>query len=223
MVLTAEHLARRYFRLGRGSNVFYAVRDASLSLPPGSLTVLTGRSGSGKSTLLHMLAGLLEPTEGRVALDGEDLYALDDAARSRLRSRHIGVIPQGQTGLKSLTVLENVRLPGLLYGEACAEEQALALLDRVGAAHLAKARPDELSGGELRRMAVARALAMGPGLLLADEPNGGLDDENTRRVLSLLREQADGGAAVLLVTHEPEAASYADHRFHMDGGSLITE
>ena len=221
MELRAEGLGRRYFRQGRGTNVFYAVRDASLALLPGSLTELTGRSGSGKSTLLYMLAGLLEPTEGRVLLDGADLYAPDDAARSKQRNAAIGVIPQGQTGLKSLTVLENVELPSLLYETGpCPDGWAEELLGRVGITHLKDAYPDELSGGELRRMAVARALVMKPGVVLADEPTGDLDDGNTQTVLSLLRQCADGGAAVLLVTHEKAAAAYADAHLRMDAGTL---
>lgn len=221
MELIAETVSRRYFRQGKGTNFFYAVKDAALTLHPGSLTEITGRSGSGKSTLLHMLAGLLEPTEGRVLLDKTDLYALDDGARSRARNAAIGVIPQGQTGLRSLTVLENVKLPALLYGNApCPDEWAEELLERANIAALRSAWPDELSGGEKRRMSVARALVMRPKVILADEPTGDLDDENTRAVLALLRESADAGAAVLLVTHEKEAAAYADRHFRMDAGAL---
>lgn len=220
MILKAEGICRRYFRQGKGTNIFWAVQKTELTLLPGTLTEVLGRSGSGKTTLLSMLAGLLEPTEGRVLLDGTDLYALSDGERSRLRNRALGVIPQGQTGLHSLTVLENVRLPSLLYGSPCPAERAEALLDRVGILPLRDAYPNELSGGEMRRLAIARALIMEPGILLADEPTGDLDDENTRAVLSLLRACADGGMAVLLVTHEREAESYADSVYHMDAGVL---
>jgi len=221
MVLKAENLSRRYFRQGRGTNFFFAVKDASLTLEAGSLTEIIGRSGSGKSTLLNMLAGLLEPTEGKVFLDDTELYALDDGARSRLRNAAIGVVPQGQTALRSLTVLENVLLPCRLYGhKPGSEAEAHSLLERVGIGALRDAYPNELSGGELRRLAIARALLMRPGVLLCDEPTGDLDDENTAAVLSLLRESADAGTAVLLVTHEKEAAAYADRLFRMDGGVL---
>ena len=224
MELRAESVSRRYFRQGRGRNFFFAVQGASLALESGSLTEITGRSGSGKSTLLNLLAGLLEPTEGKVFLDDIDLYALEDGPRSRLRSARIGVIPQGQTGLQSLTVLENVLLPGLMYKKtAIADEWALALLEKVGVAHLRDAYPNELSGGELRRLAIARALVMRPGVLLADEPTGDLDDENTRAILGLLRSSADEGMAVLLVTHEKEAAAYADRLLRMDTGVLTPE
>ena len=221
MELKAQGISRRYFRQGRGKNFFYAVEKTDLTLASGVLTEVTGRSGSGKSTLLNMLAGLLEPTEGTVLLDGSDLYAMDDGSLSKLRNAAIGVIPQGQTGLHSLTVLENVKLPSMMYEkEPCSDGWAEELLERVGIAHLRDVYPNELSGGEMRRLAIARALVMKPGVLLADEPTGDLDDENTRQVLSLLRRCADEGTAVLLVTHETEAAVYADAVYKMSDGVL---
>ena len=180
MELKAEGVSRQYFRQSKLSNVFLAVNETSLILPAGQLTEITGRSGSGKSTLLHMLAGLLTPTTGRVLLGSTDLYALDDAERSKLRSKSSGVIPQGQTALRSLTVLENVKLPCMMYGDEVADDTALELLECVGLAALRDAWPNELSGGELRRMAIARALMNKPSVLFADEPTGDLDDGNTR-------------------------------------------
>lgn len=220
MELRANKIKRRFFRGSGESNFFYAVETTDLVLRPGTLTEITGRSGSGKSTLLNMLAGLLEPTEGAVYLDDIDLYQLDDGPRSELRGRSIGVIPQGHTGLRSLTVLENVKLPFLLYGTQVPEEAALEALERVGIAQLRDAFPGELSGGEMRRLSIARALIRKPQILLADEPTGDLDDENTRTVLELLRREADAGAAVLLVTHEREAAAWADRLFRMEKGVL---
>ena len=220
MELKAEGVSRRYFRQSKLSNVFLAVKETSLILPAGQLTEITGRSGSGKSTLLHMLAGLLTPTTGRVLLGSTDLYALNDAERSKLRNKSIGVIPQGQTALRSLTVLENVKLPCVMYGDEVTDDTALELLERVGLAALRYAWPNELSGGELRRLAIARALLRKPAVLLADEPTSNLDDENTRAVLRLLRQCADKGAAVLLVTHEREAAEYADRMLCMSDGNI---
>ena len=139
-----------------------------------------------------------------------------------MRNEKIGLIPQGHTALLSLTVLENVILPAILYHkDAPPEESAKELLEKVGIGNLANAKPNELSGGELRRMAIARAMLLHPGILLADEPTAGLDNENTLAVLSLLRIAADDGAAVLLVTHENEAAQYADQVYTMDGGKLV--
>ena len=221
MELIAKDLGRRYFRQGKGKNFFFAVEQANLILEPGTLIQISGRSGSGKSTLLNMLAGLLEPTTGQVLLGSQDFYALSDPERSRLRNRSIGVIPQGHTGLHSLTVLENVKLPTRLYGEkTCTDEQAADLLELVGIGDLKDVYPNELSGGEMRRLAIARALVMDPEILLADEPTGDLDDQNTQRVLSLLRAKANEGKAVLLVTHEKEAAAYCDQVYQMSGGVL---
>ena len=221
MELRAEGVSRRFMRQGKGTNFFMAVKETDLRLIPGELAEITGRSGSGKSTLLNMLGGLLAPTAGRVLLDGRDLYALSDPERSRERNRHIGIIPQGQTGLHSLTVLENVLLPARMYGEKkITEEEGKALLEKVHIGHLADVYPDELSGGENRRLAVARALIMKPGILLADEPTGDLDDENTNEVLALLKQCAADGTAVLLVTHEKEAGRFADRIYEMKEGVL---
>ena len=219
MTLKAENLSMRYMRKTGQANHFFAVRDANLELREGEATVLMGRSGSGKTTLLHMLSGLLKPTEGRVLLGETDLYALDDRALSKLRNEKISVVPQGRSAIDSLTVLENVLLPGAMYGGGD-EGQALRWLEALGIMHLKDARPSELSGGELRRMAIARALAQNPAVLLADEPTGDLDDENTGRVLMLLRDAAKAGMAVLIVSHDSEAAQYADRLLRMDGGVI---
>ncbi|MBP3893891.1 MAG: ABC transporter ATP-binding protein [Atopobiaceae bacterium] len=221
-VLVAEGIRKQYFRAGRQSGrTFDAVAPASLGLQAGELVVCMGRSGSGKSTLLNMLAGLLAPTEGKVLLDGQDLYALDDASLSRLRNQSIGVVPQGQTALHSLTVLQNVTLPSGLYGGGVdVEDRALDLLGQMEIADLADSYPAELSGGELRRMAIARSMIMRPRVLFADEPTSDLDDETTRLVLGMLREVADGGQTVFVVTHEPEAKAYASRVLRMDAGKL---
>ena len=220
MKLTCESVSRRFLRNSQTSNFFYAVRDCNLVMESGVLTEIIGRSGSGKSTLLNMLAGILEPSEGKVLLDRADLYSLPDGPRSQMRGQCIGVVPQGQTGLHSLTVLENVLLPCRLAGERVEADRAMEILEKVGIADLGNAYPNELSGGEMRRMAIARAMIRKPGILLADEPTGDLDDENTKAVLKLFRVAADGGAAVLLVTHEQEAVSYADRLYRMDSGIL---
>ncbi len=220
-MLRAEGVSRMYMRKTGQANHFYAVKGASLALVPGQVAVLTGRSGSGKTTLLHMLSGLLTPTEGHVWLDDADLYALDDKALSRLRNGRIAVVPQGRSAIDTLTALENVMLPSLLYGGAGDRAAALACMAALGVEHLANARPAELSGGELRRVAIARALSQSPDVLLADEPTGDLDDENTALALSVLQSAAKRqGRAVLLVSHDTEAVRYADRVYRMDGGTL---
>ena len=236
-----------YLRGTSASNRFYAVRDAQLSLEEGSLTVLTGRSGSGKTTLMHMMAGLLTPSTGTVRWGGEDLYAKGDEELSRLRNRHSGFISQGNGAVSGLTVMENVLLPWSMYSgksgktdasragatglaetvnragitNEAVREKAVSLLERFGIGELADVSSRELSGGELRRMAIARALAGSPDLVFADEPTSDLDDENMRIVLEALRKAADEGAAVFVVTHDREALEYADQSYAMKDGCLI--
>lgn len=224
MKIEAIGVSKSFLREGKGTNMLVAVSETDFSLPEGTFTILKGRSGSGKSTLLNMLAGLLAPTTGRVLLDGRDLAQLGDDELSRLRNAKIGIIPQGQTGLECLTVLENVMLPQTVYGERDGlRERAERLLDELGISHLRDARPKELSGGEMRRMSIARALAGSPAMILADEPTSDLDDENTALVFRMLREAADGGAAALVVTHEPDAEKYADKTYRMSAGAIAEE
>ena len=220
MTIKAENISKRNFRKTGSANYFYAVSPLSLEIRDGEVTLLMGRSGSGKTTLLNMLAGLLAPTEGRVWIDETDLYSLDDKALSRLRSEKIGVIPQGRSAIDTLTVMENILLPAKLYGKPIPAESARQWMDHLGIAHLADSRPGSLSGGELRRMAIARAMIQGSDILLADEPTGDLDDENTALVLSSFRAAAHAGKAVLLVTHEKDALNYADQAYQMESGKI---
>ena len=223
MLLKAEAVNRQFTRKRGDSNIFEAVQETNFTLAEQAFTILKGASGSGKSTLLNMLAGLLSPTKGKVTLDGTDLYALEDTERSRLRNTHLGVIPQGQTALRSFSALENVLLPYMIYGEKISEKEksrALSLLERLGIAELCNVYPSELSGGELRRVCIARALIKEPEIILADEPTGDLDEENTEIILSLFHEYAKSGKSVLMVTHEKDTDSYADYLYHMKNGAL---
>ena len=220
--LVAEGLAKKFFRKGRdAAQWFDAVSGVELELASGEFVVLMGRSGGGKSTLLNMLGGLLEPSEGTVTLAGDDLYALSDAELSRVRNERIGVVPQGQTPLHSLTVVQNVTLPYLMYrADDGVEDRALELLESLGIRQLADSYPSELSGGEMRRMAIARALICNPAVVLADEPTSDLDDENTQIVLQKLRDVANAGTAVLVATHDQAAIPFADRVIRIDGGHL---
>ncbi|MEE1017823.1 MAG: ABC transporter ATP-binding protein [Ruminococcus sp.] len=222
MKLKAEKICKKFNRKTSGASYFYAVNETDFELAESSLTAVYGRSGGGKTTFLNMLGGLLEPSGGRVLIDGTDIYSMPDKELSEFRNKNIGIIPQGSTALPTLTVLENVLLPRLMYGKSddSARKYAMELLEKVGIAELSQAMPNELSGGELRRMAIARALMNKPSVLLADEPTGDLDDENTALVLSLLRDTAKEGTSVLIVTHEGEAISYADIVLKMDSGIL---
>ena len=221
MTLQATGISKKYYRPTKTASHFEAVKPLGFTLEEGKLTEITGRSGSGKSTLLYMLAGLLKPSAGSVVLDGKDLYSLGDEELSRLRNEKFGVIPQGQTGLFALTVLQNVLAPVAIYGDTKKyEEKARELLELVGISELAESKMTELSGGEMRRMSIARALIMNPDIIFADEPTDDLDDENTKAVLEFLQKTAHSGNSVLLVTHEASAADYADKIFRMDAGVL---
>jgi len=222
MELRAENISMRYFRKRGEANFFEAVCPVSLTLKSGEMTVLKGKSGSGKTTLTHILAGLLNPSDGKVFLNETDLYALNDADLSRLRNEKIGVIPQGRSAVDTLTVYENILLPGMLYGKgedrtAKAEEW----MEKLGIAELRDAMPAELSGGELRRLAIARVLAGDPEVILADEPTGDLDDENTQIVLETFHSFAhEKNRLVFIVTHESDVLPYADRIMTMENGRL---
>ena len=221
MILEATGLSKEFARARGGKRVFTAVHPMDFGLDEGQLTVISGHSGSGKSTLLTMLAGILTPTAGHVRVEGTDLYSLRDEERSRLRNARIGLVPQGNTALRALSVLDNVLLPSILYAtDEAPAGRARELLDAVGLTDLADAKPTELSGGELRRMAIARALLMEPSIVLADEPTAGLDSANATAVLTLLRDAANAGAAVLVVSHEADARHFADRGYTMEDGHL---
>ena len=221
MIIEATGLTKEFARARGGKRLFTAVHPLDIGLEERQLTVVSGHSGSGKSTLANMLAGILTPTAGYVRLDGADLYSLRDEELSRLRNERIGLVPQGHTALRALTVLDNVLLPSILYSkDEAPAERARELLAAVGLDDLADAAPTELSGGELRRMAIARALLMGPAIVIADEPTAGLDSANATAVLTLLRDAADRAAAVLVVSHEAEAQRFADRSYVMEAGHL---
>ena len=221
MIIEATGLTKEFARARGGKCLFTAVHPLDIGLEERQLTVVSGHSGSGKSTLANMLAGILTPTAGHVRLDGTDLYSLRDEELSRLRNERIGLVPQGHTALRALTVLDNVLLPSILYTkDEAPADRARELLASVGLGDLADAAPTELSGGELRRMAIARALLMDPAIVIADEPTAGLDSTNATAVLTLLRDAADRGAAVLVVSHEAEAQRFADRSYVMEDGHL---
>jgi putative ABC transport system ATP-binding protein len=228
MVLKAEGISKTFRRVRNDSNMMTAVAETNITLEPGKIYVVSGPSGSGKSTLLNMLSGLLAPTTGKVLLDDRDLYALDDSELSAIRNQTMGFLPQGQTAIHSLTVLENVLVPYTLHGRHARKEKdfdtavsrAKALLSDIGIADLADVMPSELSGGEIRRMAIARALIHQPAFLFADEPTGDLDKQNTKVVLSLFRQLAHEGICVFLVSHDADAFPYADVIYEMEKGII---
>jgi putative ABC transport system ATP-binding protein len=228
MRLRAEEISKQFRRLRGDSNILTAVEKTSITLEPGKIYAVFGPSGSGKSTLLNMLSGLLAPTTGKVFLDDRDLYSLEDKDLSSIRNQRMGFLPQGQTAIHSLTVLENVLVPYTLHGQAprrrneldAALSRAEALLGELEIGGLADVMPSELSGGEVRRMAIARALIRQPDFLFADEPTGDLDHQNTTIVLSLFRRLADHGLSIFLVSHDAEVFPYADVVYEMEKGVI---
>lgn len=233
MALEALNVTRQFIRKRGTANVFNAVADVSMTLENKEIAVITGPSGSGKSTLLNMMAGILEPTEGKITVDGTDLYSMDDDALSAFRNARIGVIPQGQTAIHSLTVRDNILLPYVLLKEKRSGQRKIKtqdegeidvrvreLMDKTGIADLADIFPSEISGGEQRRMAIVRAMLLKPDVILADEPTADLDEENTKTVLALMRYAADEGSAVLIVTHDKDVLPEADRVYQLRDGKL---
>jgi len=197
------------------------VKDASFEVRAGEAVAILGASGSGKSTLLGLLAGLDVPTSGRVLVDGEDLFALTEDGRARLRGRMVGFVFQSFQLLPALTALENVMLPLELSGGSDAAARARAMLGRVGLAERLGHYPRQLSGGEQQRVAVARAFVTEPKLLFADEPTGNLDSTTGEHVIDLLFEMnRERGATLVLVTHDHELASRCDRRLHISAGEI---
>ena len=198
--------------------------DLSLTVAPGEVVALVGRSGSGKSTLLNVIAGIDRPSAGTIAIDGQEVSALGERERTLFRRRHMGFVFQFFNLLPTLTVEENVLLPLELVGRAggaAARAQVARLLGAVGLADRGAAFPDRLSGGEQQRVAVARALAHQPGLVLADEPTGALDGQTGQTVLELLLALArDRQRSVILVTHSREVARAADRVLVLESGRL---
>jgi putative ABC transport system ATP-binding protein len=217
-LLELRELSREYQRGGRAFN---AVNSANLSVEAGDFISIIGRSGSGKTTLLNMGAGLLRPTGGSVLFEGRDIYALGDREISFLRNDKIGYVPQGQSLLSNFTVFDNVCVPWFLFSrEGDAEGRAFILLEKVGIAHLAASYPKELSGGEMRRAAIARALINEPRLLIADEPTGDLDAQTTAEIMGLFKTIAREGTAVLIVTPELDTLDSGNKTYSMDAGNL---
>jgi putative ABC transport system ATP-binding protein len=219
-LLLADHLRKTY---PAGDGTVEAVREVSLAVEAGEFVALVGPSGCGKSTVLHLCGGMDRPTSGSVTLEGRRLDTLDDDALTRVRRERIGFVFQFFNLLPTLTLSENIALPLRLAGRGAPEagSRARELAARVGVSHRLSHYPQQLSGGELQRAAIARAIIHAPALLVADEPTGNLDSENGTRVLGMLAElNAEAGLTILLATHSPELAAAAHRVVHLRDGRV---
>lgn len=211
---------------GAGETRVDALRGIDLEVPQGQFVAVMGPSGSGKSTLLHLIGGLDQATSGTVSIGGEDCSRLDDDELALVRRRQIGFVFQSFNLLDVLTALENVALPLVIDGatQAAANQRAEAALVSVGIAHRAGHRPNELSGGEQQRVAMARALVTDPLVLLADEPTGNLDTAHGDQVMQLLRRLVDErGQTIFMVTHDASHAAVADRLILLRDGRVVDE
>jgi len=220
-LLAFRSVSKGYPRAGGGER--FAVRDVSFEVPENRVIALAGRSGSGKTTLLNLASGIDIPTRGTVLLDGHDLGTLSDHDRTLLRRNTVGIVFQFFHLLPHLTVADNVALPEWIRGASGRDvtRRTQELLERVGLGDRAGDSIQKLSGGEMQRVAICRALLRRPRLLLADEPTGNLDDENARMVMRLLLDLArEEAGSLVYVTHSPEMASLADQVRHIHSGVL---
>lgn len=218
MFLEIKALCKEY---KRGDRLFPAVDHVDLSVCRGDFINIIGRSGSGKSTLLNMLTGLLAPTSGSIELNGSDITALTDKEMCAFRNSRLGYIPQGGGLLSNMTVHDNVRLPFYLSKrQGDASGRASLLLEEVGLASLAGMYPAQLSGGEVRRVLVARSLMNAPDILIADEPTSDLDTGTTQEIMELFSRVNKSGTTLLIVTHELDTLKFGNRVLVMSSGAL---
>lgn len=222
MLLDIKNLRKDY---QRGEQTFSAVNNVSFSMAENDFICIMGKSGSGKTTLLNMIAGLLTPTQGKIIINGTNLFELNDQQVSAFRNQHIGYVPQGSSLLPNLTALENIRLPFYLTKRSNQSTLNIAkqLLEKAKVADLQNAYPANMSGGEMRRIAILRALICQPKIIIADEPTSDLDEESATEIMQLLSDIHQQGTALLIVTHDNDVASYSQKIVKMSSGRLIDQ
>jgi ABC-type lipoprotein export system ATPase subunit len=218
------HELRKTYKTGNGTVA--AVRGIDLQIPDGQFAAVIGRSGSGKSSLMAMIGGLSRPDSGRIMVDGADIWTLGDNGLAQFRNRKVGYVFQFASLLPTLRVIDNVMLPAMLSRTAPKQEieaRALQLLANVGLSDHSQAYPSEISAGEQRRTAIARALINEPRLLLADEPTADLDEETEREIMAeLLKVNREAGTTLVLVTHNLALAAQAQQVMHIANGVIVT-
>ena len=220
-IVKVENLTKIY---GNGDTEVRALDHVSFSIPQGQFVAIVGPSGSGKSTLLHILGGVDTPTSGSVQIGGTDISKLDETALAIFRRRQIGLIYQFYNLLPILTVEENLTLPLLLDGRKPDKQQIRALVATLGLSERLKHLPNQLSGGQQQRVSIGRALVNNPALVLADEPTGNLDSENSREIIALLRRfNRESNQTVVIITHDERIALSADRIISVEDGRIVRD
>lgn len=218
MLLKTKALSKSF---ARGRNSFFAVKNVDFSISASDFVFIVGRSGSGKTTFLNLISGILDPSQGQVFFEDEDISSMNDTAKSFYRNESIGFVPQSLAYLPNLSVFDNVRVPFFLFNrDGDSEGRALSLLELMDIAHLKNEMPQNLSGGEVKRMLIARALMNSPKLLIADEPTANLDKETSETVMNLIKSVNKLGTTVLIVTHDSEILDEDSTIYKMDAGEL---
>lgn len=217
-ILEVKNLSKTY---GKGDIMVNALDNVSFSVEQGEFVAIIGPSGSGKSTMLHILGGVDTPTSGSVIINNTDISTLDETALAIFRRRQIGLIYQFYNLIPILTVEENLTLPLLLDGRKPDKKQVNNLIDKLGLSHRLTHLPNQLSGGQQQRVSIGRALVNNPALLLADEPTGNLDSENSREIISLLRHfNKEFKQTVIIITHDEKIALSADRIISIEDGKI---
>lgn len=220
-ILEVKNLSKIY---GKGDTLVKAVDDVSFTVEQGEFVAIIGPSGSGKSTLLHIIGGVDTPTEGNVIIDGTDITRLKESPLSIFRRRQIGLVYQFYNLIPILTVEENLTLPLLLDGRKPNKEQIDYLVSNLGLGDRLKHLPNQLSGGQQQRVSIGRALANNPALLLADEPTGNLDSENSKEIVALLRKfNREHNQTVIMITHDERIAQSADRIIAIEDGKIVKD
>ena len=220
-ILETKNLCKTY---GKGDTLVRALDDVSFSVEKGEFVAVIGPSGSGKSTLLHILGGVDTATSGQVLIDNTDISTLDETALAIFRRRQIGLVYQFYNLIPILTVEENLTLPLLLDGRTPDKKQVDGLIEKLGLTHRVGHLPSELSGGQQQRVSIGRALINHPALLLADEPTGNLDSENSREIISLLRKfNRELDQTVIMITHDEKTALSADRLIAIEDGRIVRD
>lgn len=218
-ILMVDNLVKYY---GKGENQVRAVDHTSLRIERGKFTAIVGRSGSGKSTLLHLIGGLDRPDEGKVWIEGKDIFSLKDDRLAQFRRKKIGFIFQDYNLIPSLNVWENIVLPLGLDNRKVNEEDVELVLQKIGLQGKKDAMPNALSGGQKQRTAIARALVTRPAIILADEPTGNLDSQTELEVISLLKScVTDFGQTLIMITHDETIAQMADRIIEIEDGKVV--